>query len=666
MKVLFIIFICSFLGIVNAISQNNHIECIQTDVLGNVTINWSQATNNLNSFVSYDVMSIENGTEANENSISTLSSSIASPNQALNFYIKTNYSLEPTSYSDTFSNIFLTLNNPSNGTAVLQWNNPSPKAINNFYHLYREYPTGNWSLIDSLPYGSFSYVDTINICNSILNYQIKLKNKNCEFTSNIVGSIFTDIISPDIPQFTSVSYDTINGNILLNWNVNHKNDTYGYIIYSVDENGFSSELDTIYGRMNTNYSYKPSSNISSLTYTIAAFDSCFSNGSSTIFQTSAKGGFNTSMFGSSEINICKQEITLSWSKYLGLESSEYIVYVRDETGKWLTLDTTIYRQYKFIGEPNKNYTFVIELIATNGVKVFSNLIPTYVSTPTIPSYNYLEVVTVNDHSIELKHFIELTNGLKEISFQRLNKKGEFEEFERIIPTSSENIIIDNEIDINRSFYSYQVVVIDSCYHNGDTSNICNSIYLEYKTDNDRMTNYLSWNPYLSFEGSLLEYQIYRGIEGVFEGTPFATVDNTQLYFEDYIETIHHSGEICYYVEAIEGKNKYGRAQRSKSNLICPSFSPIIYIPNAFTPNGDEYNSTFTPIISLAEMSSYSLEILNRWEQVIFESNDYRTGWDGKIKNSNHDAPQGIYLYQLKVNDGSGVQHVKRGMLNLIR
>ena len=75
-------------------------------------------------------MSIENGAEANVNSISTLSTTITSPNQLLNFYIKTNYSLETTLYSDTFSNIFLTLNNPSNGTAVLQWNNPSPKPIN--------------------------------------------------------------------------------------------------------------------------------------------------------------------------------------------------------------------------------------------------------------------------------------------------------------------------------------------------------------------------------------------------------------------------------------------------------------------------------------------------------------------------------------------------------
>jgi gliding motility-associated-like protein len=665
MKVLFLIIFFSLIGIVKAISQNNHIECIQTDPVGNLIINWSQATNNLNSFVSYDVMSIENGTEANENSISTLSSSIASPNQAFNFYIQTNYSLEPTSYSDTFSNIFLTLNNPSNGTAVLQWNKPSPKAINNYYHIYREYPTGNWSLIDSLPYGSFYYVDTINICNSVLNYQIKLKNKNCEFTSNVVGSTFTDIISPDIPQFTSVSYDTINGNITINWNINKQDDTYGYIVYTVDENGFSSELDTIYGRMNASYSYTPY-NKSSLRYTVAAFDSCFANGSTTIFQTSAKGEFNSSIYANSELDICNQEVTLTWTEYIGWQTSEYIVYVKDEYGSWTVIDTTNYRQYKYIGESKKKYTFAIEAISINGTKAFSNLIPVYLATPTVPKINYLEVVTVNNQSIELKHFIELTNGVRELSFQRLNKKGEFEEFERIIPTSSENKIIDNEIDINRSFYSYQVVVIDSCFHNGDTSNIANSIFLEYITDNDKMTNYLSWTPYLSFEGSLLEYQIYRGIDGFFEETPFATVDDTQLYFEDFIENIDHSGEICYYVEAIEGKNKYGRAQRSKSNLICPYFSPIIYIPNAFTPNGDDYNSTFTPIISLAEMSSYSLEIFNRWEQVIFESNDYRTGWDGKIKNSNHDAPQGIYLYQLKVNDGSGVQHVKRGMLNLIR
>jgi gliding motility-associated-like protein len=666
MKVLIIFILFSTIGIVKAISQGNYIECIQTDLSGNLIINWSQSSNNSNSFISYDVMSIENGAEANVNSISTLSTTITSPNQLLNFYIKTNYSLETTLYSDTFSNIFLTLNNPSNGTAVLQWNNPSPKPINNYYHIYREYPTGNWSFLDSLPYGSYSYTDTINICSSNLNYQIRLKNNNCEFTSNVVGSNFTDIISPDIPQFTSISYDTLNGNISINWNINKQNDTYGYIIYEVDENGFSTELDTIYGRMNTNYSYTPSVNNSGLTYTVAAFDSCFANGSTTIFQTSAKGEFNSSIYGSSELDICSQEITLTWTEYNGWETSEYIVYVKSEDGVWSVLDTTNYRQYKYFGESKKNYTFVIEALSLNGSKAFSNLIPVYVITPTAPNINDIEVVTVNDNSIELKHLIELTNGVKELSFQRLNEKGEFKEFERIIPTTSRNTIIDNTIDINRNFYSYQVVVIDSCYHNGDTSNRSNSIFLEYKTDNDRMTNYLSWNPYHSFEGSLLEYQIYRGFDGIFDGIPFTSVNNTQHYFEDEIETINYSGKICYYVEAIESKNIYGVSERSKSNLICPSFDPIIYIPNAFTPNGDDYNAVFTPVISIAEMNSYSLEIFNRWEQVIFESDDYSYGWDGKIKNSNNDAPQGIYLFQLKVNDGSGVQHVKRGMLNLIR
>lgn len=666
MKVLIIFILFSTIGIVKAISQGNYIECIQTDLSGNLIINWSQSSNNSNSFISYDVMSIENGAEANVNSISTLSTTITSPNQLLNFYIKTNYSLEPTLYSDTFSNIFLTLNNPSNGTAVLQWNNPSPKPINNYYHIYREYPTGNWSFLDSLPYGSYSYTDTINICSSYLNYQVRLKNNFCEFTSNIVGSNFTDIISPDIPQFTSISYDTLNGNISINWNINKQNDTYGYIIYEVDENGFSTELDTIYGRMNTNYSYTPSVTNSGLTYTVAAFDSCFANGSTTIFQTSAKGEFNSSIYASSELDICRQEITLTWTEYNGWETSEYIVYIKSEDGVWSELDTTNYRHYKYFGESKKNYTFAIEAIFTNGIKAFSNLIPVYVSTPTVPNINYLEVVTVNDNSIELKHLIELTNGVKELSFQRLNEKGEFEEIERIIPTNSENTIIDNEIDINRSFYSYQVVVIDSCFHNGDSSNICNSIFLEYKIDNDKMTNYLSWNSYNTFEGSLLKYNIYRGVDGVFDGFPFTTVNNSQLYFEDVIEIVNHSGKVCYYVEAIESKNTFGRSERSKSNLICPSLDPIIYIPNAFTPNGDVYNAVFTPIISLADINNYSLEIFNRWEQVIFESDDYSKGWDGKIKNSNNDAPQGIYLYQLKVNDGSGVQHVKRGMLNLIR
>ena len=68
---------------------------------------------------------------------------------------------------DTLSSILLDLTNPSNGTAILQWNNPTNPLSFFKYRLlshFLEYPSGSWSLIDSVLSSVNSYIDTITIC----------------------------------------------------------------------------------------------------------------------------------------------------------------------------------------------------------------------------------------------------------------------------------------------------------------------------------------------------------------------------------------------------------------------------------------------------------------------------------------------------------------------
>ncbi|MDD2983319.1 MAG: gliding motility-associated C-terminal domain-containing protein [Crocinitomicaceae bacterium] len=56
---------------------------------------------------------------------------------------------------------------------------------------------------------------------------------------------------------------------------------------------------------------------------------------------------------------------------------------------------------------------------------------------------------------------------------------------------------------------------------------------------------------------------------------------------------------------------------------------IYYVPNAFTPNGDELNQQFKPVIySGIDVNNYEFYIYNRWGQLIFESHDVDFGWDG--------------------------------------
>lgn len=92
----------------------------------------------------------------------------------------------------------------------------------------------------------------------------------------------------------------------------------------------------------------------------------------------------------------------------------------------------------------------------------------------------------------------------------------------------------------------------------------------------------------------------------------------------------------------------------------------LFMPNAFTPNGDGNNETFLPVGDIHSLEYYSLNIYDRWGSVIFHSSDPQIGWNGKFNNSGTEVPSGAYPYLLnyKVNRSNPVSEKK--MLALIR
>jgi len=72
------------------------------------------------------------------------------------------------------------------------------------------------------------------------------------------------------------------------------------------------------------------------------------------------------------------------------------------------------------------------------------------------------------------------------------------------------------------------------------------------------------------------------------------------------------------------------------------------IPNVFSPNGDSWNDFFR-IPGIEGFPNSRLEIYNRWGNIIFQSNDYGGGWDGRI--NNEPVADGTYYYILRRSDG---------------
>jgi len=93
----------------------------------------------------------------------------------------------------------------------------------------------------------------------------------------------------------------------------------------------------------------------------------------------------------------------------------------------------------------------------------------------------------------------------------------------------------------------------------------------------------------------------------------------------------------------------------------------IFIPDAFSPNGDGINDIFE--IKGLGFNDYDFTIYNRWGELMYASPQPSPGgegarWDGTCKNQ--PAPGGIYVYMISVTDQFGIKHYFSGNLTLMR
>ncbi len=89
----------------------------------------------------------------------------------------------------------------------------------------------------------------------------------------------------------------------------------------------------------------------------------------------------------------------------------------------------------------------------------------------------------------------------------------------------------------------------------------------------------------------------------------------------------------------------------------------VFVPNAFTPNGDGVNDVFRIFAS----DGYQLNefmIYNRWGKMIYTSSDINFSWDGRWLNQIQ--PSGSFIYYLELKKQNGKKVIKKGTISLIR
>ena len=170
--------------------------------------------------------------------------------------------------------------------------------------------------------------------------------------------------------------------------------------------------------------------------------------------------------------------------------------------------------------------------------------------------------------------------------------------------------------------------------------------------NPDVTEQLISNPIFEFTNTSINATSYQWFFG----------DNTE---SDFVNTIHTYDSIGYYQVVLVA---YAQDGCSDTAVVVVKVNDqlIIYVPNAFTPDGDQLNDVFLPILTAGYMpGTYEFAIYNRWGERFFYTEDVNEGWDGTFKGN--DAQIGTYTYTIKFKDSMNNKvYSYNGRVSLIR
>lgn len=91
-----------------------------------------------------------------------------------------------------------------------------------------------------------------------------------------------------------------------------------------------------------------------------------------------------------------------------------------------------------------------------------------------------------------------------------------------------------------------------------------------------------------------------------------------------------------------------------------------FLPNAFSPNNDAKNDVFKGVGVTDHMQDFNMKIFSRWGELVFESDDPSSGWNGQKFNSGSELPVGVYVCIVKYIDPRNNPVELNGFATLLR
>lgn len=93
---------------------------------------------------------------------------------------------------------------------------------------------------------------------------------------------------------------------------------------------------------------------------------------------------------------------------------------------------------------------------------------------------------------------------------------------------------------------------------------------------------------------------------------------------------------------------------------------VFYAPNAFTPNEDGVNDIFLPKGIGYDIETFKMLIFDRWGNLIYTTDDYRKGWDGRANQGSDVAQIDVYVWKVYLTDNQNHKHSYIGHVSIVK
>ena len=474
--------------------------------------------------------------------------------------------------------------------------------------------------------------------------------------------------APAIPDLIRVTVDHSDNGVLIQWEASEDSDIQFYHLYKLVD-PVNMTFQRIFSFGPSTYEWKHmTSGLTNLAYAVTAEDS-------TTNESLLGDNVHRAVATSVEFDLCTEANIVQWTSYEGWEGdiSGYRVYggISGSPLQELTFVPASTNTYSHTGvAANTDYIYYIETVNISNITSNSPLDSVSVLYPAAPSSLIIDHVSVLDEtSVEIQYTADISGPVTGFRFlRRSNTSTPFTEVDmRWDLTGSTQVVQDQFIT---SSYTYQYL-LESVFQPKDCSstlvisqsNHGNSILLVNELNDQIVT--LNWTPYESYEPGLAGYIIQRN-NGSGEFVDVETVGPQSTQWQESIQSTvngFQAGEIQYRVIALSNPHNGGTEEQSISNLTTVVIETHMLVPSAFTPNSNDINSEFKPLMDFAPRE-YLMIVVDRGGRKMFETSDPGEGWDGRFQGGSF-VDEAVYVYYIQYTDYTGLFSTYTGNVTVL-